>query len=769
MSKKSAAFLAVFITVLAILAGTEPVPMAFAGAASAREPISVIMEKGFEFSIYPDDTAAITKYTGNNESPEIPSSVNGCPVTEIARAAFSGCDVRRLEIPAGIKTIGEQAFAYCYQLKSITVREGTESIGDFAFYHCEALEDVYLPGGLIRIGKGAFSSCRYLMSLTVPATAAEIGEGAFAVCGFRDETVILRTSLDYDPVPPILLTVSAGSNAERYCIDYHLHYETYVQGTTGGERGSGAAAAGDILRFGHYPQTSAGDDASPIEWLVLDVRGSQALLISRYGLDVEPFNTTGASVDWEASTLRTWLNNGFMQSAFSKDEQGAILTSMTDNSESQGNTVWGRSGGKNTLDKIFLLSCAEAENYFQISGSRSKAAAEPTAWAIRNKAKTDGGSPASVSWWLRSPGIMNGYTAVIDPGGSLSCVLDTSAGVCIRPAFWIDLMSDTLCGNKNGVLYGHDWQAADCTHPRACTRCGRTEGSPLGHQWREADCEHAKTCARCGQTEGSPLGHQWRNADCEHAKTCTRCGQTEGSPLGHDWREATYESPKTCARCGKTDGGPLSPVKESVSVSVGDTILFGHYPKTSAGTDNAPIEWIVMDVQGNRALLLSRELLDTQPYNKKRTHVTWETCTLRSWLNSDFTAAAFSAEELEAILAVQVDNSPAQCNPGFDGRGGNATEDRIFLLSYAEAWRYFPNDSARICTVTDYAAERGAWTHSAYMLNGRYIGSWWLRSPGSYQDGAADIGSTGNCENYGVNSDFVCVRPAFWLDLDKNR
>ena len=87
----------------------------------------------------------------------------------------------------------------------------------------------------------------------------------------------------------------------------------------------------------------------------------------------------------------------------------------------------------------------------------------------------------------------------------------------------------------------------------------------------------------------------------------------------------------------------------SAPVKAGQYVKFGHYPQTAAGNDNTPIEWLVLAVQGNRALLLSRYELDAKPYNTLKTGVTWETCTLRTWLNGEFLNKAFTAEEKTGI------------------------------------------------------------------------------------------------------------------------
>lgn len=143
-------------------------------------------------------------------------------------------------------------------------------------------------------------------------------------------------------------------------------------------------AVGNYVSFGTYPQTKAGNDATPIEWLVLARDGNKALLISRYGLDAQPYNKDNTSVTWETCTLRTWLNGMFYNKAFSSAEQAAILTTNVDNSKSQCYSGWNTSGGNNTQDKVFLLSYAEASKYFGVTynSSNTKSRVAPTAYAI---------------------------------------------------------------------------------------------------------------------------------------------------------------------------------------------------------------------------------------------------------------------------------------------------------------------------------------------------------------------------------------------------
>ncbi len=217
----------------------------------------------------------------------------------------------------------------------------------------------------------------------------------------------------------------------------------------------------------------------------------------------------------------------------------------------------------------------------------------------------------------------------------------------------------------------------------------------------------------------------------------------------------------------------------------GEEVKFGRYPQTAEGTDSTPIEWLVLDydARSNRSLLLSLYGLDAQPYNRAKpdTDITWEKCTLRDWLNGEFLNKAFTEDKRRSIIMTTVDNSQGQ---GFDfttvnktakkTNGGNNTEDKIFLLSYAEAKKYLgvqhysvsgsrSNTKSRV-SPTAYALMRGA---SSKTEEGTTAGIWWLRSPGSNQTYAALVQDNGALySNFTVNTDKGCVRPALWLDLN---
>ena len=213
-----------------------------------------------------------------------------------------------------------------------------------------------------------------------------------------------------------------------------------------------AKDVGSIVCFGHYEQdNNTSNGKEPIEWLVLDYNATnkRALLLSRYGLDAEPYNKEERNIDWEWCTLRTWLNETFLNKAFTEQEQQGIVFTNVDNSSRQSYSLWSTNGGNNTEDKIFLLSCAEAQKYLgvtQTNDSNTKSRISPTEYAIKQRAfvssvKTVNGASAGW-WWLRSPGITQYYASRVGTGGSLSsCNVDSDIG-CVRPALWISLESD---------------------------------------------------------------------------------------------------------------------------------------------------------------------------------------------------------------------------------------------------------------------------------------------------------------------------------------
>ena len=138
---------------------------------------------------------------------------------------------------------------------------------------------------------------------------------------------------------------------------------------------------------------------------------------------------------------------------------------------------------------------------------------------------------------------------------------------------------------------------------------------------------------------------------------------------------------------------------------------------------------------------------------------------MRAWLNGEFYKNAFSAAERSLIQRVTRKNPD---NQTYGTRGGNDTEDRIFLLSIDEANTYFSSDNARHCKATAYAKAKGAWVSNVTTSTGFGYSWWWLRSPGSDNSLAAVVYARGDVDPEGdsVNTDTRVTRPAFWLNRE---
>ena len=211
---------------------------------------------------------------------------------------------------------------------------------------------------------------------------------------------------------------------------------------------------------------------------------------------------------------------------------------------------------------------------------------------------------------------------------------------------------------------------------------------------------------------------------------------------------------------------PKQRINKIKTANVGDIIVFGTYEQdNNISNGKEDIEWLVLAKEDNKILVISDKALDCKPYNQSRDYVTWETCSLRNWLNNDFINAAFTAEERAMIPTVTVS---ADMNPEYNTNPGNATKDKVFLLSIVEAEKYFTSDEARKCVPTEYAISNGASTSDSYTKGGKATCLWWLRSPGFDQFIAAYVNYFGPVLRYGrsVGNVSNSVRPAMWITID---
>lgn len=193
------------------------------------------------------------------------------------------------------------------------------------------------------------------------------------------------------------------------------------------------ATVGSIVNFGSYEQDGVySNGAEPIEWIVLERRGSQVLLLSRYGLDVQPYHHTAMAINWSNSSVREWLQSDFYDEAFTADEQGMIVTTRNATPVNSNNAG---SPGPDTYDKVFFLSSTEATRYLTTQESRMVKA---TSYAMMRGAGTN--YSQNSYWWLRSyaDGSRRRVLMINSQGNVYASTIDDYKAV-VRPAVWVNV------------------------------------------------------------------------------------------------------------------------------------------------------------------------------------------------------------------------------------------------------------------------------------------------------------------------------------------
>ncbi|MCB6615941.1 leucine-rich repeat protein [Ruminococcus sp. 210702-SL.1.03] len=124
-----------------------------------------------------DGTVTITSYTGDAEELVIPGEIDGKTVSAIGSGIFSPLNggnktIKKITVPASVKTIGEEAFACA-----------------------DALEEVYIEDGVTEIGNSAFASCINLKKITIPKSVTKIGDYAFSYAYRSDSSAFIDVTI----------------------------------------------------------------------------------------------------------------------------------------------------------------------------------------------------------------------------------------------------------------------------------------------------------------------------------------------------------------------------------------------------------------------------------------------------------------------------------------------------------------------------------------------------------------------------------------------
>ncbi len=191
----------------------------------------------------------------------------------------------------------------------------------------------------------------------------------------------------------------------------------------------------------------------------------------------------------------------------------------------------------------------------------------------------------------------------------------------------------------------------------------------------------------------------------------------------------------------------LNKIESFRNAAIGDIITFGTYEQDNDHFNGKEeIEWIVLDKEDDRILVISKFALDTHYFHVNYKRITWEESSLRSWLNKSFIDETFDFVEQTMIL---------------EETTFEKVKDRIFILSIPEAKKYFNSYEDMKCQGTVYCYGKGVLKDEEGNCH------WWLREPG--KSGYSSTVGTNNSDDFKsfiVDNEKITVRPAMWLDLN---
>ena len=297
------------------------------------------------------------------------------------------------------------------------------------------------------------------------------------------------------------------------------------------------------------------------------------------------------------------------------------------------------------------------------------------------------------------------------------------------------------------------------------------------HDYKDCDALIQECNAAILENKYNAAVNLMRNGELEAAITAFESiidykdSSSKISECKNQINENKYNEAVTLANNGSYDDAilifnSLGDYKDSANLSqkytlliceVGDVITLGTYEQDNNFDNGAEaIEWIVLERDGNKALVISKYCIEWLPFHNTFTEVGWKNSNIRSWLNNTFLNGAFNAQEEKSIISTQHTNPDFYDDSDGERNWLGTTTDTIFLLSSGEADKYFSSDSARKAEGTEYACNKGK-SASWY---------WWLRSANNIEyAGFVSEGELGYGEEVDRN---MGIRPAMWFEINSS-
>lgn len=174
------------------------------------------------------------------------------------------------------------------------------------------------------------------------------------------------------------------------------------------------------------------------------------------------------------------------------------------------------------------------------------------------------------------------------------------------------------------------------------------------------------------------------------------------------------------------------------------TIYFGRF-YINETLEKEKIEWLVLDEDEEALFIVSKKALVSRPFDLSGNG--WEKSDIRKWLNSEFYYEAFKPEERHYIQRSDVETEDVY------GMRCGWTQDELFLLSFEEVEKHFPDQSSRI-------QEKSAWAQYTLGEGEKDTNAWWLRDKGAYDSAGLMVLEDGKYESLGGTQNIEGIRPA---------
>lgn len=550
------------------------------------------------------------------------------------------------------------------------------------------------------------------------------------------------------------------------------------------------------VALGLYEQDGNEENGGePVRWLpvklengVLTLLSSEILAYGVYSLDP---NTT----DWEASLTHNWTQT-FPDEVF-EGVEAALLTDAAG-------------------DPVTLLTWEEALACFP---DAANAAGQPTASAEEHQ------SLYGSRWWTRSSANGNRILVMPHNGNSAPGYLQLAAPTetCgLRPALRVsaDRLLALLLKQENAMQLladGRIDEAADIL-AEAGASCYPARSYALARQ-HEATLD--ELTAAYAAAPGADTETAVTDAYAELEAAFLRAGNTLDATdrlqeyryrmgLWHEGLDHTEEAMTAFAGCG--DYRDARSRLEQLSVRQAEALLEAHAyteaiallrglegneaaaqllaaphvkriaelidnfeAKTSVylgtfeqdgdiGTGTEPIEWIAIGDTDGSVKLISRYILDFQPWNDAvNTTARWSSCSLRAYLNGEFLQTSFTEAE-RALLMSQTVSTPALAAWGTAFVVQEACTDTVSLLSVNDACNLYSDVDASTAEATAYASSRYPYSDDTNL------GNWWTRDLNSNKSDVATMPFTKVLPNRALSSyrmnNKMGVRPVITVSQD---